>query len=86
MHGDWQKMLASTPMRCTPDESDFAIVMGKNGNATTDGQLERDKKFPTTGNVFSVDQIESYLDLKQEEQDRYRMKPHPVEYDMYYSC
>jgi hypothetical protein len=38
------------------------------------------------GNVFSKDQIESYLELKQEEQDRYRMTPHPVEFDMYYSC
>ena len=36
--------------------------------------------------MFSKDQIESYPELKQEEQDRYRMTPHPVEYDMYYSC
>jgi len=48
--------------------------------------LKADHGFLTKGNVFSVDQIESYLDLKQEEQDRYRMTPHPVEYDMYYSC
>jgi len=48
--------------------------------------LKADHAFLTKGNVFSVDQIESYLDLKQEEQDRYRMTPHPVEYDMYYSC
>jgi glutamine synthetase len=48
--------------------------------------LRADHAFLTKGNVFSVDQIESYLDLKQEEQDRYRMTPHPVEYDMYYSC
>jgi glutamine synthetase len=32
-----------------------------------------------------MDQIESYLELKQEEQDRFRMAPHPVEFDMYYS-
>ncbi|MDP8997748.1 MAG: type I glutamate--ammonia ligase, partial [Pseudomonadota bacterium] len=47
--------------------------------------LKADHAFLTKGNVFSKDQIESYLDLKQEEQDRYRMTPHPVEYDMYYS-
>ena len=29
--------------------------------------------------------IESYLDLKREEWDRFRMTPHPVEFDMYYS-
>ena len=27
-----------------------------------------------------------YLELKQGEQDRYRMTPHPEEFDMYYSC
>jgi glutamine synthetase len=48
--------------------------------------LKADHDFLTKGNVFSKDQIESYLDLKQEEQDRYRMTPHPVEFDMYYSC
>jgi glutamine synthetase len=48
--------------------------------------LAKDHDFLLKGNVFSKDQIESYLDLKQEEQDRYRMTPHPVEFDMYYSC
>jgi glutamine synthetase len=48
--------------------------------------LKADHDFLLKGNVFSKDQIESYLDLKQEEQDRYRMTPHPVEFDMYYSC
>jgi glutamine synthetase len=48
--------------------------------------LEKDHEFLTKGGVFSKDQIESYLDLKREESDRYRMTPHPVEFDMYYSC
>ena len=48
--------------------------------------LQADHEFLLKGNVFSKDQIESYLELKQEEQDRYRMTPHPVEFDMYYSC
>ena len=47
--------------------------------------LKADHAFLLKGDVFSKDQIDSYLDLKQEEQDRYRMTPHPVEYDMYYS-
>jgi glutamine synthetase len=48
--------------------------------------LAKDHDFLLKGSVFSKDQIESYLELKQEEQDRYRMTPHPVEFDMYYSC
>jgi hypothetical protein len=35
--------------------------------------------------VFDADQIEAYIDLKMEENMRYEMTPHPVEFDMYYS-
>ena len=45
-----------------------------------------DHEFLIKGGGFSKDFIESYLELKQQEQDRYRMTPHPVEFDMYYSC
>jgi glutamine synthetase len=47
--------------------------------------LEKDHDFLLKGEVFTEDMIESYLDLKREEHDRYRMTPHPVEFDMYYS-
>ena len=47
--------------------------------------LEKDHAFLLKGDVFTEDMINSYLDLKREEQDRFRMAPHPVEFDMYYS-
>ena len=47
--------------------------------------LEKDHDFLLKGDVFTKDAIVSYLDLKREEWDRYRMTPHPVEYDLYYS-
>ncbi len=47
--------------------------------------LEKDHKFLLEGDVFTADFIESYLELKREEWDRFRMAPHPVEFDMYYS-
>ncbi len=47
--------------------------------------LEKDHEFLLKGDVFTKDMIDSYLDLKREEQDRYRLTPHPIEYDMYYS-
>jgi len=47
--------------------------------------LDADRDFLKKGGVFSDDQIEAYLDLKREENQRYEMMPHPVEYDMYYS-
>ncbi|MDR3423619.1 MAG: type I glutamate--ammonia ligase [Alphaproteobacteria bacterium] len=48
--------------------------------------LEKDHDFLLQGGVFSADMIEAYLDLKREEWDRFRMAPHPVEFDMYYSA
>ncbi|MFK5979254.1 MAG: type I glutamate--ammonia ligase [Rhizobiaceae bacterium] len=47
--------------------------------------LEADHKFLLEGDVFSKDQIDSYIELKMEDVIRYDMTPHPVEFDMYYS-
>jgi glutamine synthetase len=47
--------------------------------------LDADRKFLTTGGVFSDDMIDGYIDLKMGEVTRLRMTTHPVEYDMYYS-
>ncbi len=47
--------------------------------------LEKDNAFLKKGDVFTDDLIESYMGLKHEEWDRFRIAPHPIEYDMYYS-
>ncbi len=38
------------------------------------------------GGVFTDDMIDGYIDLKMQEVERFEMTPHPVEYDMYFSC
>ena len=48
--------------------------------------LDRDREFLTRGGVFSNDMIDAFIQLKMEEVTRLRMVPHPVEFDMYYSC
>ena len=48
--------------------------------------LGDDHAFLTEGGVFDEDQIEAYIELKMEENMRYEMTPHPVEFDMYYSA
>ena len=48
--------------------------------------LEDDHAFLLKGDVFTEDMIEGYLALKRDEWDRFRMAPHPVEFDMYYSA
>ena len=47
--------------------------------------LDADREFLMKGDVFTNDMIDGYLELKQEEVDRFRMSTHPVEFDMYYS-
>ncbi len=48
--------------------------------------LEADHAFLLKGDVFSKEQIESYIELKMEEVARWEMTPSPVEFDMYYSA
>lgn len=47
--------------------------------------LDADRDFLKAGGVFDDDQIDAYIELKAEENIRYEMTPHPVEFDMYYS-
>lgn len=47
--------------------------------------LEKDHAFLLKGNVFSKDMIESYIALKMEEVLAWETRPHPVEFEMYYS-
>ncbi|WP_158964659.1 type I glutamate--ammonia ligase [Chachezhania sediminis] len=48
--------------------------------------LEADHEFLLQGDVFTKDQIAGYIELKMEEIEAYEHTPHPVEYQMYYSC
>ncbi|WP_181707000.1 type I glutamate--ammonia ligase [Chthonobacter rhizosphaerae] len=47
--------------------------------------LDADRDFLKAGGVFDDDFIDSWIELKMEENMRYEMTPHPVEFDMYYS-
>ena len=48
--------------------------------------LAGDHDFLLAGDVFTKDQIDGYIELKMEEIEAYEHTPHPVEYQMYYSC
>jgi len=47
--------------------------------------LDKDRAFLKAGGVLDDDMIDAYIELRMEENMRYEMTPHPVEYDMYYS-
>jgi len=50
------------------------------------GALASDHDFLLAGDVFTRDQIDGYIELKMEEIVSYEHTPHPVEFQMYYSC
>ncbi|MEH6834505.1 MULTISPECIES: type I glutamate--ammonia ligase [Falsihalocynthiibacter] len=49
-------------------------------------ELAADHDFLLKGDVFTKDQIEGYAALKWEEVYTFEHTPHPVEFQMYYSC
>lgn len=47
--------------------------------------LDKDREFLLQGGVFTNEQIDAYINLKEEEADRYEQMPHPIEFEMYYN-
>jgi len=48
--------------------------------------LDKDRAFLKAGGVFTDDFIDAFIELKMTEVMRFEMTPHPVEFEMYYSC
>lgn len=48
--------------------------------------LANDHDYLTAGGVFSKDFIDAYITLKKQEIQQVAMTPHPVEFELYYSC
>jgi glutamine synthetase len=47
--------------------------------------LRDNHTFLLDGDVFTKDMIDSYIDIKMEEVEKFELAPHPVEFEMYYS-
>ena len=63
--------------------TDIPVVCGSLREAL--GELRNDHAFLLKGDVFNVDQIEAYMELKWEEVYAFEHTPHPIEFQMYYS-
>jgi glutamine synthetase len=67
-----------------PEElTDVPVVCGSLREAL--GELRNDHAFLLKGEVFNMDQIEAYMELKWEEVYAFEHTPHPIEFQMYYS-
>jgi len=67
-----------------PEElTDIPVVCGSLREAL--GELRADHAFLLNGDVFNIDQIDGYMELKWEEVYAFEHTPHPIEFQMYYS-
>ncbi|RME87708.1 MAG: type I glutamate--ammonia ligase [Zetaproteobacteria bacterium] len=48
--------------------------------------LDRDREFLKAGGVMDDDAIDAYIALKMEEVNELRLRPHPIEFELYYSA
>ena len=49
--------------------------------------MEDDHEFLLRGDVFTQDVIDTWIDYKRENEiDQMRLRPHPLEFQMYYDC
>jgi len=49
--------------------------------------LEEDHEFLLKGDVFTQDLIDTWIEYKRENEiDPLRLRPHPLEFEMYYDC
>ena len=48
--------------------------------------LDKDRAFLKKGGVMDDDFIDSYIELKMEEVMNLELRPHPIEFEMYYKC
>ena len=53
-------------------------------DARLTGLHDVDQDFLLAGDVFTADLIETWIELKREEIDALRQRPHPYEFDLYY--
>ncbi len=68
-------------------EDDHGVQQVPGSLAESLEALEADHAFLTKGDVFSEDLIRTWIDWKREhEVDPVRLRPHPIEFALYYDC
>ena len=69
-----------------PPEEKAGIASVPGSLAESIAALKADHEFLLAGDVFSPALIEAYIDLKEEEILTLSLRPHPMEYELYYTA
>ena len=69
---------------CPEEKRDIKSVPGSLDEALD--ALERDHEFLLVGDVFTVDLIEKYVELKRAQSAEVRLRPSPLEFALYYDA
>lgn len=69
-----------------PAEEALAIPTVSSSLEMSLDALDADRAFLTAGGVMDDDMIDAYIAVKRQEVQRLAMTPHPIEFEMYYSC
>jgi glutamine synthetase len=69
---------------CPEEKRDIRSVPGSLDEALD--ALERDHEFLLAGDVFTVDLIEKYVELKRAQSAEVRLRPSPLEFALYYDA
>ncbi len=67
-----------------PEEAKNVPTVARSLDEALDA-LDADREFLKVGGVMDDDMIDAYIELKREEADQIRLRPHPYELEMYYS-
>ena len=67
-----------------PEEHDLVDQVPGSLEAVLDA-LKADQEYLLAGDVFTADLIQTWIDLKNDEIAALRLRPHPYEFDLYYS-
>ena len=68
----------------SPEEEKMLPTVASSFEIALDA-LDKDRDFLKAGDVFTDNEINSYIELKMEDVQRLRQSTHPCEFEMYYS-
>ena len=68
------------------DQPGKSLGLARCANDEALANLEKDHEFLLRGGVFTEDLLQTWIELKREENDYVRLRPHPAEFFQYFDA